>query len=82
VRVQPVGDVAGVLGALAPYGPHLAALGVAGFAAHATELARGAAALGASRVCPLGTLQAPPLGWCHDGQGVLLPLARLADLET
>ena len=39
------------------------------------------AALGASRVCPLGALQAPPLDWSHDGQGVLLPLARLTDVE-
>jgi len=81
VRVQTAGDLPGVLAALAPYGPHLAALGAAGFGADGAELARGAAALGASRVCPLGTMQAPPLSWCHDGQGVLLPLARLADVE-
>jgi hypothetical protein len=82
LRVQPAGDLAGVVAALAPYGPHLAAVGIAGFGAAGAELARGAAAIGASRVCPLGSLQAPPLGWCHDGQGVLLPLARLTDLEA
>ena len=82
VRVQAAGDLAGALAALAPFGPQLAAVGVAGFGAAAGELARGAAALGASRICPLGALQAPPLGWCHDGQGVLLPLARLTDLEA
>ena len=26
-------------------------------------------------------LQAPPLDWCHDGAGVLLPLAHLTDVE-
>jgi hypothetical protein len=82
VRVAPAGDLAGVLEALSPHGAQLAALGAAGFGRRADELARGAAALGASRVCPLGAMQAPPLAWCHEGQGVLLPLARLTDLET
>jgi hypothetical protein len=26
-------------------------------------------------------MQAPPLAWHQDGQGVLLPFARFADLE-
>jgi len=82
VRVAPAGDASGVLAALAPYGPHLAALGAAGFGSGAADLARGASSLGASRVCPLGAMQAPPLGWCHDGQGVLLPLARWTDIEA
>ena len=82
VRVLPcVGDRTGVGDALAPYGPHLAAVGVAGFGAAAPALARALAALGASRVCPLGAMQAPPLAWCHDGQGVLAPLARLTAVE-
>jgi hypothetical protein len=34
-----------------------------------------------SRICPLGAMQAPPLSWCHDGRGVLLPLARLSDVN-
>jgi hypothetical protein len=37
--------------------------------------------LGVSRICSLGTMQAPPLSWCHDGRGVLLPLARLSDAD-
>jgi hypothetical protein len=82
VRVHPVGDAEGVARALAPCGLHLAALGTEGFGPGADALARAAAALGASRVCALGAMQAPPLAWCHDGGGVLLPLARLADLET
>jgi hypothetical protein len=81
VRVVCAGDLGGVLAALAPYGPHLAALGAAGFGTGAAALARGAAALGASRVCALGRMQAPPLDWPHDGQGVLLPLARLTGVE-
>jgi hypothetical protein len=82
VRVLPAGDVGGVARALEPFAPHLAALGAEGFGAEAAGLAERAAALGASRVCPLGRMQAPPLAWCHDGQGVLLPLARLTDVEA
>lgn len=81
LRVHPAADPEALLAALAPLGPHLAAVGVAGLGAHAARLAPELAALGAARVCPLGALQAPPLDWCHDQVGVLLPLARLSDLE-
>jgi hypothetical protein len=82
VRVHPAGDAAGVVDALAPFAPQLAAVGIAGFAGATPGVARALAALGASRVCALGRMQGPPLGWCHDGQGVLVPLARLTDVET
>jgi hypothetical protein len=81
VRVVPCATPTGVAASLAPYGAHLAAVGVAGFGSEAADLSAALAAHGASRVCPLGAMQAPPLAWCHDGQGVLVPLARLADLE-
>jgi len=81
VRVHPAPSPEHVLEALAPLGPHLAAVGVAGLGPLSGRLEPELAALGASRVCPLGSLQAPPLDWCHDQLGVLLPLARLADIE-
>jgi hypothetical protein len=81
VRVHPVEDASGVCRALAAVAAHLAAVGVAGFDAERPALASALAALGASRVCPIGTMQAPPLAWCHDGQGLFLPLARLSDVE-
>jgi hypothetical protein len=81
LRIHPVPGPDRLLEALAPLGPHLAAVGCAGLGALAGRLEPELAGLGASRVCPLGALQAPPLGWSHDGQGVLLPLARLADIE-
>ena len=74
-----MGDDASLLDAIRPLGPHLAAVGVAGVSA---EIPSALAALGASRVCPIGAMQAPPLAWRHDNRGVLLPLARLADLEV
>jgi hypothetical protein len=81
VRVMPVADRAQLLDALAPLAPHLAAIAVEGFGAATPRLARDLAQLGASRLCAPGALQAPPLGWHHDGKGVLGPLARFTDLE-
>lgn len=81
LRIHPVPDAEALPAALAPLGPHLAAVGIAGFPDGGDALAGALVRLGASRVCPLGTMQTPPLGWCHDGRGVLLPLARLLDAE-
>ena len=36
---------------------------------------------GASRVCPIGQMQMPPLTWHHDAQPVLLPLIHWVDFE-
>lgn len=81
LRIHPAPSGERLLEALAPLGPHLAAVGVAGLGPLSGRLELALAELGASRVCPLGALQAPPLDWCHDQLGVLLPLARLADIE-
>lgn len=66
VRVHPVPDLTALERALAPYAEHLAAIGHAGVQLPNT--------LGASRTCPLGRMQAPPLTWRQDGIGVLAPL--------
>ena len=81
VRVHPVAGVTGLLEALTPVGHHLASVGVGGFEDRRGELVAALTHLGVSRICPLGTMQSPPLSWCHDGRGVLLPLARLSDAE-
>jgi hypothetical protein len=81
VRVHPVAGIPGLLEALTPVRHHLASVGVGGFGDCRSELVAGLGQLGASRICSLGTMQAPPLDWCHDGRGVLLPLARLSDAE-
>jgi hypothetical protein len=81
LRVHPVASVELLLEALARLGPQLAGIGVAGLGPARGGLDLQFAALGAARVCPLGTLQAPPLDWCHDQSGVLLSLARLTDIQ-
>ena len=81
VRVHPVRGSSGLLAALAHYAPHLAAVALEGFDSDDDALPRALAALGASRLCRFGAMQAPPLDWHHDGCGVLTPLARYTDYE-
>jgi hypothetical protein len=87
VRVHPVADEAALHRALLPIAPHLSSAALAGFAEGArggpaaNDIATLLSSLGASRVCRPGRLQAPPLGWHHDGRPVLLPLARFSSVE-
>jgi hypothetical protein len=82
LRVHPVRDAGGLIEALRPLGPHLAAVALDGFGAEEPDLARALADLGASRLCRPGAMQCPPLAWHHDGRGPLTPLARFTDLEA
>jgi hypothetical protein len=82
VRVHPAADVEAGLGALRPDAAHLAGVALAGFGAATGALAGALVDLGASRICAPGSLQAPPLAWHRDNQGVLLPLARFGDVEV
>lgn len=82
LRVHPAPDRQTLLTALQPVAHHLAAVAIAGFGREASHrLARELTQLGASRICQPGRLQSPPLAWNRDGQPLLLPLARLAQLE-
>lgn len=81
VRVHPVRDEAALRDAIAPLGPHLAGVAVAGFGVLREAVAGIVLDAGASRVCAPGRLQAPPLAWHHDGRAPLLSLARVGDLE-
>jgi len=81
VRIHPVAGLHDLLKALTPVKHHLASVGVEGFCEQRREITAALTQLGASRICPLGTMQAPPLSWCHDGRGVLPPLARLSDSD-
>jgi hypothetical protein len=82
IRIHPCGDTSGILDAVRPLGSQLAGVALDGFGSEQRAVAQQIGKLGASRICPPGRLQAPPLGWHQDGQGILLPLARLSDLEA
>jgi len=81
VRLHPARNLEEATAALAPWAAHLSAVGLAGFGAETEAAAARLLQLGASRVCRPGQMQAPPLHWCHDGRGVLTPLARFGDSE-
>jgi hypothetical protein len=81
LRVHPVENPERLVDALRPLAPHLAGVAVAGFGAAQDGLLRSLAELGASRLCPPGELQSPPLAWHHEGRPVLLPYARFTDRE-
>jgi len=81
LSVVPVADVESLGRFCAPLAPHLSCVGHAGFGAERGRLAAFAAAAGASRLCPLGRMQLPPLDWNHDGQPPLRGLVRWLDVE-
>lgn len=81
VRVMPVSGAGALESALLPIGPHLAGVALAGFGDDGGAMAELLVRAGASRVCPPGRLQQPPLAWHHDGLPPLLPLARIGDVE-
>ena len=81
VRVHAVPDAAALRGALADVHGRLSSVALAGFeAGPRAGLEEVLAGLGASRFCAPGRMQAPELGWHHDGMPILTPLVGFADL--
>jgi hypothetical protein len=74
VRVFPVSSADALLAALRPYAAHLAGVALAGFGSAQASIRERVLALGASRTCAPGRLQAPPLDWRRDGHAVLASL--------
>ncbi len=81
LRVHPVRDAVKLVASLRPLAPRLAAVGLGAGPDEGPALVEALVALAPSRIAPLGRMQAPPLGWHHDGQGALWPLARFTDIE-
>jgi hypothetical protein len=57
-------------------------VGLGSTASQQNELAMQLARWGATRVCPLGQMQSPPLTWRHDGRPPLADLVTWTNLET
>jgi hypothetical protein len=81
ISVVPFAELEGLARFAASLAPHLSCLGHAGFGGGLGRLSSLAVEAGASRLCPLGRMQLPPLDWNHDGQGPLRPLVRVLDVE-
>ncbi len=81
MHVRPVREVEDALEALAPVGPHLQTVVVAGSGAEVRDLAVPLGELGATRLVPPGRAAWPAPHWHHDGRFKYLDLVRFVDLE-
>ena len=82
VYVKPVRDLAGALHYADPQRGRVSTVGLAVTEGRAPDLALRLARWGVPRVCPLGRMQEPPVGWRHDGRPALGELVQWTDFET
>lgn len=82
VRVKPISSFTQLDSLLAPWRPHLEAVGLAITPTRLPEVADLLGQAGVSRICPLGTMQPPPLSWRHGGRPRIADLIRWASVET
>jgi hypothetical protein len=81
IRVKPLTAFTQLNDLLAPWRPYLEAVGVAISPERLEGLAAMLGQAGVSRVCPIGTLQTPPLSWRHGGRPRVADLVRWIELE-
>ena len=81
IRVKPLRNIAQLSGILDTWRPYLEAVGVAAGPERMATLADTLGALGVSRVCPIGTMQRPPLSWRHGGRPRVGDLVRWVGVE-
>lgn len=81
IYIKPVRDLTSALEGADPVRGHVSTVGIAAPEEKMTELATHLARWGATRVCPLGQMQNPPLTWRHDGRPALGDLVTWTDLE-
>jgi hypothetical protein len=81
IYVKDVSDLADALQNADAVRGKISTVGLAAPEDEAPELAAQLARWGATRVCPLGQMQNPPLTWRHDGRPALGDLITWTDLE-
>lgn len=82
IYVKEVKDLTDALQAADPVRGKTSSVGVAAAEHKIQELATELARWGATRVCPLGRMQNPPLAWRHDGRLSLADLLTWTDWES
>jgi hypothetical protein len=82
IFVKPVPDAAAALQGLDEIREKVSTVGIAAPSGKMRELAQQFARWGATRICPLGQMQNPPLTWRHDGRPALGDLVTWTDFET
>ena len=81
IHVKPVNDLAEVLRHAESVRGKVSTVGLAASVDEAAPLARQLAHWGATRICPVGRMQSPPLTWRHDGRPSLADLIQWTDWE-
>jgi Acyl-CoA reductase (LuxC) len=81
IYVKVVPELATALQGAEPVRENISTVGLACVPAQTTELARRLGRWGVKRICPLGRMQHPPLGWRHDGRPPLGDLVTWVDWE-
>jgi len=81
IYVKPVAQLEELLRVAEPVRHQVSTVGVACPASKLESIAHELAHWGASRVCPAGQMQDPPLAWHHDGRPPLADLVLWTDLE-
>lgn len=79
--IKPVSHLGEALEQLRPKGSFLQAVGLEVAQERKVELVEKLGELGASRICSVGEMQKPPVGWRQDGRFHLLDLLRFCDWE-
>ena len=81
VYVKPVPDLNAVMQGVDELHGKVSTIGLAAAPEKTKELALHFALWGATRICPLGQMQNPPLTWRHDGRPPLGDLVTWTDFE-
>jgi hypothetical protein len=81
VYVKAVADLTAMLHGADDIREKVSTVGIAVPEEQTQEIATQLARWGATRVCPLGQMQNPPLTWRHDGRPVLGDLVTWTDFE-
>jgi hypothetical protein len=81
IRIRPIEDARELDNVLAPMGPHLQTVAVAGLGDRIEPIAESLARVGVVRIAALENASWPPPWWHHDGEGPLQALVRWVDLE-
>ncbi|MFA0755591.1 MAG: hypothetical protein YPKNTGVA_001098 [Candidatus Fervidibacter sp.] len=81
VHLVAMPSLSAVMDTLRPMGKFLQGVALATDEATAEQMAEALGQIGASRICPVGQLQAPPMEWSQDGKHLVAELVRWCDLE-
>jgi len=81
IHIVTVDSLDKVFEELRPLGKFLQGVAVAMDFAEAEQIVEAVGQMGASRVCPVGQLQIPPVEWSQDGKHLISDLVRWCDWE-